>query len=136
MGVSDDLLLQGGGTFTSTDQQYDAIDAPHSVPSRVTTVFVQIEYLLLSVPAVFDLSPTIGIGSMHIQIDAQRVSLGALGEITIPESGENRTLYSAGLVASRQLVGRVGIRVSPMAWFSPAGGPNYSIQGGVSVGLL
>jgi len=133
------IRLQLHAVVTRTDQEYDLVSDIGRIPVDVTILQLQGEYLLTRFASIADISASLAAGYMKLHTGEQRVSLGALGQVVVPEREETVVLYSAGGVMSRALSTRFAVRLEPkISLWSRSGQlqSHWSITGGISIGIL
>lgn len=80
-----------------------------------------------------------GIGLAVVSINPITISLGALGNRTLPAQQEQFFAYSFGLVFRQKISGNVALEIQPEALILPSSssvGNLYSIGGGLNIGIL
>ena len=130
--VSLDVAVRTG----NASEQIDLIGTTSTQTVHHTTYQVQVQYLTLAIPQIADAYATAGVGLFRLSTDEQQVSLGALGQLTVPARGETQTVYSIGMMFSRLFSPRVGFRLQPQMFLrSPLSDHEftYMISGGITL---
>ncbi|MFN0159343.1 MAG: hypothetical protein ACKVRP_14880 [Bacteroidota bacterium] len=135
--MSDRLTVLLSGTSLRTARQYDMIGGTGEIGVDVFTAMIEVRYLIVELGNVIQIKGSASAGAAHITTNAQTVSLGALGQTSVPDRSETNPAYSAGVVMSHRW-DRVTFEVRPSALMianEEFSNPQYLIAGGISFGL-
>jgi hypothetical protein len=135
--VSPSISVSAAVLFGPRTLTFDAVAGSQSFTARIFSIEGSVEFLILGRPG-SGVSASFGAGRISGTIDAQSVSLGALGSVTIPERSVARGFLEPGLTGEIPLSQAVGVVIHPSArFFSPLSSPvDFSFAGGLRVGIL
>jgi hypothetical protein len=125
--------------FGKTDVEFDLVGSQDRIPVNTTSYQIGIHHQVLDVAGLFEIALSGSGGRISFSRPEKTISLGALGSTAISGKTETRTIYSVGALFSRSLSSRISVHLSPEAHIiTPLSGKhgNYSISGGLAIGLL
>lgn len=136
--IAPTVSVSASAAFGRRTVTYDVIGGSQASGAHLMTLGGALEFLILGDPARAGIAATLGGGWLSGTFDAQRVSLGALGSVTIPEHPISRGFMDAGIAGRFPLSGGVAVMILPsLRFFSPfSTSPDFSIGGGLRVGIL
>jgi hypothetical protein len=136
--LSDALSLSASAAFGRRTLSFDVIGGTGSIGAGLVTVSGSIELLLLGRAGSAQASATLGAGRIFSTFDAYRVSLGALGSVTIPAHSSAQNYIQAGVTGEIPLTAGVSVVILPsVRFFAPLSSQaDFSIAGGFRVGIL
>ncbi len=133
--VQAELLIES----VHSKKEFDLIGSIGSLNVGITSYQFRLLYKIATIGNSVDLSASAGMGVATLKSSATTISLGALGRVVIPERSENRTLYTTSVRVSKTLAPRVAIQIEPEVFVLsplPSAQSNYSLTGGITVGLF
>jgi hypothetical protein len=132
LGVSGSVAL-GHRTLT-----FDVIGGSQSFNARLVAIEGALDVLIVGRPGGAGLAATIGAGRVSSTFDAQTVSLGALGSITLPGHSSTRSFMQAGVAGELPLSADVAVVLLPSVrlFIPPASSADFSFAGGLRVGIF
>ena len=138
MRVSPSVSVSVSATFGQRTLTYDVIGGSQSTSARLITLGGSVEFLVLGDRAGAGIAATLGGGWLSGTFDAQKISLGALGSVTIPGHSISRGFVETGLAGRVPLTPDFAVVILPsLRLFSPfTTSPDFSIGGGLRVGIL
>lgn len=135
--LTDDLRAILIVNSMNTVMKYDKIGGAGNLDIGLLLVHLEARYLLAHFGSVLDIESAIGGGLVSISTSGQTISLGALGQMEVPERSETHPAYLAGVVLSHR-VNRVMFEVRPSVLLlggETLSNPQYVIAGGVSLDI-
>ncbi len=131
------IFIAAAFAFGPRTLTFDAVGGTEDFNARLFSIEGSIEFLLLGRPG-SGVSAAIGAGRMSGTVDAQSISLGALGSVVIPERSVARGFLEPGFTGEIPLSATVGVVLHPSArLFSPLSSQvDFSFEGGLRVGIL
>jgi hypothetical protein len=136
--ISPSLVVSASVGFGRRSLTFDVIGGSQTLGARLVTVGGSLEVLLLGRPGGAGVAAEFGAGRISSTVDAQTVSLGALGSVTLPERSSARNFVKAGLAVELPLSADVVVVILPsLRFFTPlSSSPDFSLAGGLRVGIL
>ncbi|HMK38323.1 MAG TPA: hypothetical protein VK569_03215 [Bacteroidota bacterium] len=136
--ISRSLALSATVTFGQRSQTFDLIGESQDVNARIVSLAGSFEILFLGNPGSAALAATLGAGRVSSTVDAQTISLGALGSLTIPARSSARGFLQAGLAGELPISADLFVVILPSARFytAPSTSADFSLAGGLRVGIL
>lgn len=124
--------------FARPSTEYDVIGGTVTEDLRLRSVLFSFSFRAIDNGAIqLDLRTRLGL--MTLSSNAQTVSAGGFGSITVPGQSDKRFICSTGPVISHELLSRLALFVSPeLVLISPIqlNTAGYSIEGGLAFGIL
>ncbi|MCK6620498.1 MAG: outer membrane beta-barrel protein [Calditrichaceae bacterium] len=124
-----------GAHRNGSRREFDLAGGRDGIDLSLNTLLLEIHWKALRLPGLLNVSLSGGLGALHIDRKAYNLSLGALGQRSLPAESDTYTLFSLGAAFNRHLGSRVFIRLAPQAQFFSASGmkTNLHIKGGLGV---
>ena len=136
--ISPSLGVSASVAFGRRTLTFDVIGGSQSFNARLVAIGGALEVLLAGRPGGAGLAATIGAGRISSTFDAQTISLGALGSITLPGHSSTRSFLQAGVAGELPLSADVAVVLIPSVrlFIPPASSADFSFAGGLRVGIL
>jgi hypothetical protein len=137
--LSSSICLEITARTGSTGEAYDLVGRTAHLAVRHSMYQLQADYRVVHIDQIADLSATAGLGFSRLSTDEQLVSLGVLGQMTIPGRTETRANTSVGLIVSKAFSSSVALRLEPqLVLLSPFSEHQslYLISGGITFVLF
>jgi hypothetical protein len=136
--ITPSISVSASAAFGQRTVTYDVIGGSQAESAKLVTLGGSIEFLLLGDQAGAGIAATLGGGWLSGTFDAQKISLGALGSVTIPEHSISRGFVETGVAGRVPLSASVAVVILPsLRLFSPfSTSPDFSIGGGLRVGIF
>jgi hypothetical protein len=136
--IGPSLAISASVAFGERTLTFDVIGGSQSIGARLFAIGGSLEVFLLGRPGGAGLAATFGAGRISSTIDAQKVSLGALGSVTIPERSSSRGFLQTGIAGELPLSADVVVVILPsVRLFTPlSSSADFSFTGGLRVGIL
>lgn len=129
------LWVELGAHRNGSRREFDLAGGRDGIALSLTTFLLQLHWKALRLPGLLEVSLSSGLGALRIDRKAYHLSLGALGQHSLPAESDTYTLFSLGAAFNRHLSSRVFIRLASQAQFFSASGmkTNLHIKGGLGV---
>lgn len=136
--IGPSLLISGSIAFGQRSLTFDVIGGSQSLSARLVALGGSLEVLLLGRTGGAGLAATFGAGRISSTFDAQTISLGALGSITLPGHSSARSFIQTGIAGELPLSADVAVVILPsVRLFTPfTSSADLSFAGGLRVGIL
>jgi hypothetical protein len=136
--ISPSLVISASVSFGHRTLTFDVIGGSQSFNARLVAIGGSLEVLLLGRPGGAGLAATFGAGRISSIFDAQTVSLGALGSVTLPGHSSARGFMQTGIAGEIPLSADVVFVVLPsVRFFTPLSSTaDFSFAGGLRVGIF
>ena len=136
--ISPSLVLSASVAIGQRSLTFDVIGGSQSFSARLFAIGASLEVLLLGRPGGAGLAATFGAGRISSTFDAQTVSLGALGSVSIPGHSSAQSFLQGGIAGELPLSADVVVVILPsIRLFTPLSSPaDFSFAGGLRVGIL
>lgn len=136
--ITPSLALSASVTFGQRSQTFDQIAGSQSINARLISIAGSIEVLVLGRPGSAAVAAALGAGRISSSVDAQTISLGALGSIPIPARSSARGFLQAGFAGEIPISPDLFVVILPSIrlYTAPSTSADLSIAGGLRVGIL
>lgn len=129
------VRVELGAHRNGSRREFDLAGGRDGIDLTLNSLLLELHWKALRLPGLLDVSLSSGIGALRIDRKAYNLSLGALGQRSLPAESDTYTLFSLGAAFNRNLNSRVFIRLAPQAYFFSASGmkTNLHLKGGLGV---
>jgi len=131
--ITPGLRVELEGHRNGSRREFDLIGGRDGLELTLSSLLLKLYAATLRLPGEISLSLSGGIGVLRIEHNAHTISLGALGQRSLPAESETHALYSLGGMFNRNLGSRFFIRLAPEAQFFSLSGmkTNFYLKGGL-----
>lgn len=131
--ITPGLRVELEGHRNGSRREFDLIGGRDELELSLSSLLLKLHAAALQLPGEISLSLSGGIGVLRIEHKAHTISLGALGQRSLPAESETHALYSLGASFARYLGSRFFIRLTPEAQFFSVSGikTNFYLKGGL-----
>jgi hypothetical protein len=133
--ITPGLQVELDGHRNGSSREFDLIGGRDELELSLGSFLLKLHAAVLQLPGEIALSLSGGIGVLRLERKAHTISLGALGQRSLPAESEMHALYSLGASFGRNISSRFFIRLAPEAQFVSISGmkTNFYIKGGLGI---